>query len=122
MRILFWVWIGVFGAYNETCNAPEQATKCENGCIRSGEDCFLSCSGDSSCISTCVREYDQCLQGCPCHEKCPDGCPCDTFKCNTQPNIIFIIADDMGRDTIVGCRLSNSCEHPYLRNRRCPME
>ena len=100
MRILFWVWIGVFGAYNETCNPPKKATKCENGCIRSGEGCFLSCSGDSTCISTCVREYDQCLQGCPCHEKCPDGCPCDTFKCNTQPNIIFIIADDMGKVSI----------------------
>ena len=114
MRIIFWFWVGVYGAYNETCNAPEQATKCENGCNRSGENCFLSCSGDSNCISSCVREYDQCLQGCPCHEKCPDGCPCDTFKC--QPNIIFIMADDLGKGVnnwkVETIFLGNVHEHP----------
>ena len=37
---------------------------------------------DNSDPSNCLRDQDECNQGCPCHDNCMIGCPCDTFDCD----------------------------------------
>ena len=44
--------------------------------------CLLNCPvGEYDCMSTCVREYDEGIDSCPCNSGCPNGCPCPVYQC-----------------------------------------
>ena len=44
-------------------NALEDASKCENKCAQIIADCIEDCQLDQLCISQCVRDSDQCIDG-----------------------------------------------------------
>ena len=51
-------------------------------------ECTASCGiGEYLCISTCVREYEDNLEKCPCQADCPHGCPCPIYECQVSTTI-----------------------------------
>ena len=48
--------------FNETCDSPENAKKCENRCENDVNECIGTC-GDESCNTDCQRELFICLSG-----------------------------------------------------------
>lgn len=51
-------------------------------------ECTASCGiGEYLCISTCVREYEDNLEKCPCQTDCPHGCPCPNYQCQISTTL-----------------------------------
>ena len=61
------------------------AQKCISQAETNFNDCIIGCDDDTSCFYTCVSDFDDEKERCPCGKKCPEGCPCeqcdDCFKC-----------------------------------------
>jgi len=67
--------------YNESCDALENAERCENDCIENLVRCVDSC-GPQSCLNECRRNAFMCSEPCPCHAECPLGCQdCPSWAC-----------------------------------------
>ena len=61
----------------------ELGQQCEEAAGEGLLACYDTCDGpdDSICMSTCLRQYDQTMNNCPCNGGCPNGCPCPTYQC-----------------------------------------
>ncbi|CBY36367.1 unnamed protein product [Oikopleura dioica] len=62
--------------FNETCNALDLATVCENDCNVILNECFANSNGNYDQMHKCLREHEDCFSFCPCHYHCLHGCPC----------------------------------------------
>lgn len=82
----------VHAEFNDTCNALDEAQKCEEFCFGELRECLQICdgSGDMNCEPNCVRDSAGCNDRCPCNTNCPQGCPCETWDCGCQSNPINI--------------------------------
>jgi len=80
--LIIFIGVVVFAEFNENCNAPDAARDCENVCYEALTACIVACDpSDVSCPSNCLRDQEECIKDCPCHDNCLEGCPCDTYDC-----------------------------------------
>ncbi|CAG5114321.1 Oidioi.mRNA.OKI2018_I69.chr2.g8380.t1.cds [Oikopleura dioica] len=77
--------------------------ECNGNCRMEFTRCRLLCETEY-CLSICEREYDTCLNACPCGENCPEGCKnCDHPLCPEEafPSIMVLLYTDYSQTPFV---------------------
>ncbi|CAG5112017.1 Oidioi.mRNA.OKI2018_I69.chr2.g6278.t1.cds [Oikopleura dioica] len=70
----------------EDCPDKEIQQECNSQCRVEYNRCKLLCETEY-CASICTREYNDCLDNCPCGENCIDGCAdCNNPVCDKISN------------------------------------
>jgi len=76
-----------------TCKSPETDNSHYIQCIHEGthklDDCFKTCTANSTCHETCLEDMRRESKMCPCMEDCPLGCPCEgAYDCQNYVTVM----------------------------------
>ena len=119
-----------FAKLTEKFRVPELNLVCTERCEQTLLECFVGCGNDMNCVSDCIREETNCIQGkslkmfkigfwifkhildCPCEIGCVDGCDdCDNAVC--QCEVRYIMTTDDFNHIILGSGDESRLEHMH---------
>ena len=73
--------------------------------------CLTTCPpADFDCINSCVREYQQKTETCPCQSGCPNGCPCPDYLCPATTTQVISTTLEPSRTSVL--ILNTQGKHP----------